>query len=204
MVFIITSPEDVINLSLARIGYKMRIGSIFDGSLASKKALDIYSQTRDEMLRLGEWDFAERNLAMTLLKQAPPYGYIPPIEWTPAYPSLPWLYEYAYPTDCLKVRSVRSRTLFPINYDPLPRVFMVENDNAFTPAQKVILCNVPDAILTYTGQITDPTTWEVDFVEALAAALGRRLAPSLIGLENAKMAAADEISALSVAETERG
>lgn len=200
----IQTPTDVVNLALVRIGFKGRIGNLYDGSMASKKALDLYSQTRDELLRQDDWDFAERNVAMTLLKQAPPGGYFPPTVWTPAYPSPPWFFEYAYPVDCIKVRSVKPVPLFVIDFDPQPRAFSVENDPALAPPAKVILCNIPSAILTYTGQITDPTSWEADFVEVLASALGRRLAPVLTGLDAAKMEAADESSSMIIADHEQG
>lgn len=204
MTNIITSPEDIINLSLARIGFPMRVGSIYDGSQVAKKSLDIYSQTRDELLRSGDYYFSQRNIAMTLLKQAPQYGYIPPIVWDSTYPPLPWFFEYVYPDDCIKIRSIRSRTIFPLNYDPVPRSFSIENDQSYTPTKKVILCNVPEAILTYTAQVTDPTTWESDFIEALAATLGLRLAPVLLGLQNAQMASSDSATTIAQAAIERG
>lgn len=188
----VSSPADLANLSLARIGFKGRVGSLLEGSAAAKLILNVYAQTRDAVLEASDWDFAERNISMALLKSAPPGGYVPPNGWTPAYPSPPWFFSYGYPADCLKVRSVQQAPVFVIDMDPQPSSFMVENDNSFTPAQKVILCNVPSAILTYTGQITDLSTWEADAIEAFAAALGRRIAPSLMGLDAAKMAAADE------------
>ncbi len=200
----VTSPADLVNVALRRIGYKLRIGNLYDGSEAAKIALDIYAQTRDEFLRQDDLDFAERNLTMTLLKQAPPGGYVPPLMWSTAYPSLPWLFEYVYPSDCLKVRAIRGQTVYVLDFDPQPVVFMVENDNSYSPPQKVILCNVPNAILTYTGQITDLTTWEADSVEAFAAILGRRLAPALVGLNAAKLAVDDEQSAMMIAEKEQG
>lgn len=204
MVASVQNPADLVNLSLARVGYKLPVGSLYDGSEAARLSLRIYAQTRDEFLRQDDLDFAERNVSMTLLKQAPLGGYIPPVVWSPAYPSLPFLYQYAYPSDCLKVRAIRGQAIFVMDFDPQPYVYMVENDNSYTPARRVILCNVPSAILTYTGQITDLTTWEADSVEAFAAILGRRLAPALVGLNNAKLAAADEQSAMAVAEKEQG
>ena len=200
----VTSPADVLNVTLRRIGYKGRVGTLYDGSLAAKRALDIYGQTRDELLRQNDWGFAERNLDMTLLKQAPKGGYIPPTVWTPAFPPLPWLYEYARPGDCLKIRSIKAVPLFLPNMDPQPIVFTEANDNALNPAQQVILCNVVNAVLTYTGQVTDPTSWEADFVEALSASLGRRLAPELVGMEAARLIASDEQVSQQVAERERG
>lgn len=199
-----TSPADVVNVALARIGYKLRVGSLYDGSLASSKALDIYAQTRDELLRQNDWQFAERNVALTLLKAAPPGGYVPPNGWTSAFPPLPWLFEYDYPTDCLKVRSLKPTSIFVPNFDPQPNVYGLANDNSYTPAAKVILCNVPSAILTYTGQVTDPATWEADFGEGVAAALGRRLSPVLSGLDVTKLAAADEQASINTAELEEG
>lgn len=188
----VSSPADLVNVSLQRIGYKGRIGNLYDGSLAAKDALDVYAQTRDEILRKGDWGFAERNIAMLLLKAAPAQGYAPPNVWTSAYPPLPWRFEYAYPSDCLDVRAIKGQSVLVMEFDPQPVTFTVANDSALNPPQRVILCNVPDALLTYTGQVTDPTTWEPDFVEAFAAALGRRLAPALVGMEASKLLIADE------------
>ncbi len=198
-----TSVEQVCNDALTRIGYPARIGNIYEGTRQARACLDIYGQTRDQFLRQDDFNFAERNLTMTLLKQAPPGGYIPPVVWTTAYPSLPWMYSYAYPSDCLKVRSIRGQALFVFDFDPGPVVYMVENDNSYTPAQKVINCNIPSAILTYTGQNTDLTTWEPDSVEAFIAQLAARLAPALRP-ELLRAAAEDEMQSFNVAEKEQG
>jgi len=177
----LSSPEDIINYGLAKIGHPQRIGSVYDGSDASKKALDVYAQTRDQMLRDGDWDFATRNVAMTLLKSAPSY-LAPGTPWSSTYPPIPWKYEYQYPDDCLKVRAIKLQPLFPTqaNYQPQSINFSITNDNGYTPAKKVILCNVPQpSLLIYTAQVTDPTVWEASFTEALATQIAERLAPSL-------------------------
>ena len=200
----VQSPADVVNLAARRIGYKLRVGSLYDGSALAMAALDIYAQTRDETLRGFDWGFAERNVAGTLLKQAPPGGYNPATGWSSAYPPLPYFFEYAYPGDCLKVRSVRPTPILIPNFDPRPNLVREYNDSSLNPPQKVILCNVPQAIIVYTGQVTDMTTWEADFVEALAAALGRRLAPGLLNAEAAKSAAQDEAASTALAESREG
>jgi hypothetical protein len=200
----VSSPEDVINLALVRIGYKTRVGSIWEGSMAAKKVLDIYAQTRDEMLRGFDWSFAERNVGMTLIKQAPVGGYFPPNMWSTAYPPVPWLFEVVYPADCLKVRAVKNVPIFVPDFDPQPYQFSVDNDNALTEPSKVILCNVYPGLVVYTGQITNPQDWEADFTEALAASLGRRLAPVLVGLQAAQLEGQDEQQADVVAENTRG
>lgn len=200
----IQTPTDLVNMSLRRIGYKLSVGSLYEGSEASAFALDIYAQTRDEFLRASDADFSEGNIALQLLKQAPDGGYVPPITWSDAYPPLPWVFEYAYPDDCLKVRSIRPQAIFVMEFDPHPITYSLSNDNSFTPAQKVLLCNTPSALLTYTRRVTDLTNWEPDSIEAFAAALGRRLVPSLLGLDALKAVVPDEQNAVSTAEKNQG
>lgn len=205
MVASLQSPADVVNAALTRIGYRLRVSNLFDGSDAAKKALDIYGQTRDELLRQNDWGFAERNVAMTLLKSAPVSGYVPPNGWAGATnPPIPWAFEYAYPDDCLKVRAVKPTPIFIPPYDPAPYVYSVANDNYYSPARKVLLCNVVDAMLVYTGQVTNPSTWEADFTEAISAALARRLAAGLGGAELVKLEMTDEAMTQGVAEREQG
>lgn len=201
---ILSSAEDVINLALVRAGSKARIGSIYEGSMIAKKALDIYSQSRDQLISGGQWEFAERLINATLLKTAPVGGYGPWQVWTPAFPAVPWLYSYSYPSDCLKLRSVRAAPLQIPNFDPQHNIYSTDNDNSYTPPVKVVLCNVPNAIFTYAAQVTDPTTWSPSFIEALAANLARRLSPVIGGLEAEKIEAQDEQVADNMAESEKG
>ena len=204
MVASVSTPTDLVNLSLVRVGYKKSIGSLYDGSEAAKIALRVYSQTRDELLRQNDFDFAERTATMTLLKQAPAGGYVPPMVWSNIYPPQGYLFEYAYPDDCLKVRAIKPQPIFLLEFDPQPVVYTTANDATFTPPQMVILCNVQNAIMTYTAQITDLTAWDTDTIEAFAGALGRRLAPALVGLNAAKLAVEDEQASFAVAEKEQG
>ena len=201
----IQSPVDLANNALTRMGYKLRVGSLYDGSVAAKRILDLYAQTRDELLRSFDWGFAERNITLTLLKQAPVGGYFPPVTWNPVTnPPAGYLFEYAYPSDCLKIRAVKQIPWSFPNVDPQPNVWSTANDNYYTTPQRVILCNVPNAVMVYTGQITDPATWDVGFTEAAAATLSRHLGPVLIGLEGAKAGAADEQQSTAVAQMEQG
>jgi len=205
----VNNPEDVINISLVRIGAKRVIGSILDGSKAAQAALRIYAQTRDDLLRTRDFGFARRDIDMTILKQAPAGGYIPGVSpWNPAQnPPPPWAFEYLYPSDCLRVRSVKPVPIFVQNFNPLPYVFAIDNDNSGDAPVKVILCNVaPTAILTYTGQVTNPAEMDADFIEVLVAALGRGLAPALTenGLDVAKLEAQVQAQADTEADTTQG
>ena len=198
----ISDPSGVINLALAKIGYPQRIGSLYDGTLAAKKALDVYAQERDTLLAEGEWDFCERTVSGTLLKQAPGSYIVTP--WTTAYPSLPWQFEYAYPADALKIRTVKRAPVILPNFDPRYNRFSVDNDAGFTPPQKVILCNVPGAIIVYAGQVTNPVQWTPGFLDAFSDRLGKALAPALRDLNAAKLAAAEEQGDTVEAASERG
>lgn len=201
----VSSPADLANVALARMGYKLRVANLYDGSMAASKILDIYAQTRDELLRSFDWGFAERNIAMELLKSAPVGGYVPPVTWDPTVnPPIGYRFEYAYPDDCIKVRAVKPSPLFWPNFDPQPNLFSIDNDSAFDPPRRVILCNVKDALLVYTGQITNPLDWDVSFTETFAAALARRLAPALGGAQLAEFEAKDEAVEMAQAEREQG
>ena len=176
----ITSPENIVNLALAELGWPLRVNDIRDGSFTAQVALDTYGQTRDSLIENGEWEFAERIVPATLLKQAPVGGYNPRNPWTSAYPSLPWKYEYAYPSDCIKVRSVRPQQLGSYNPDPKFNRFSLDNDNALVPIQRVILCDVPFALITYAGRVTNPTAWDASFTDALVEALCKAMGPKLV------------------------
>lgn len=201
----VNSPADLVNLALVRIGRKDYVANLWEGTDTSDAALNIYGQTRDAVLCEQDWDFAERNVALAVLKTAPAAGYFPPNVWNPATnPPVPWQFEYTYPDDCLKIRAIKSSPLMMPNFDPKPVLFSEENDTAFVPPRKVILCNVQAALMVYTGRVTDPLTWKPLFVEALVAALARRLAGVFGGGQMVQLEAQDEGSALAIASPERG
>lgn len=198
----ITDPAGMCNLALLKVGSPERVGSLYDGTMHAKKCLDCYSQERDALISDGEWDFCEGNVVGTLLKQAPPSYVSNP--WTPAYPALPWSFEYAYPDDALKIRTVKRPPVVIPNFDPRYNRFSVDNDSTFTPSQKVVLCNVPDAILVYARQVTDPLAWTPSFIDAFADRLGRALAKVIKDLNTAKFLAGEEQAETQQAVETRG
>lgn len=196
----LSSPEDIINDSLRRIGSKVRVGSLMDGSEASNLALDLYGQTRDTMLRDGDWMFAQREVAGQQLKVAPNYFDTP---WTAAAcPPIGWQVSYAYPGDCLKVRAVRPAPTVQPDMRPVSQLFAEVNDNGYSPPQRVVVANITGAVIVYSGRVVDPTTWSVDFTEALCAGLARRLAPALANLQTEQVEAQDEAVSTKLAAME--
>lgn len=206
MVVSLSSAGSVVNAALVRIGYKKQIGNLHDGSEAAQLAVQVYGQTRDTLMRTGNFDFPQREVTLTLLKSSPLSGYIPGFSpWDPATnPQIGYKFEYAYPTDCLKLNSVRPVPIFVPEFDPSPYPFKIANDNAYTPARRVVLCNLADAVGTYVGRIADPTIWPADFTEALIEALGERLAPALTTMDAAKAEAAESRAGKAEAMMERG
>lgn len=213
MASVVTSVADVVNLALVRMGYPNVIGSIYEGSKAANAALAVYGQTRDEVMRGFEFGFTERSEVLTLLKQAPDTGYVPPATWSNLYPPVPYQYEYAYPLDAIRIRTVKLAPLFLFNPDPQAQLWGLYSDPAPIvtmvdhvlvaggPAQKTIVCNLEAPICVYTARVTNPANWEPGFIEAFAAALARRLAPALGGPEAVKALAQDE--AVSEVRAER-
>ena len=197
----VTSPEDIVNMAIGKLGYPRRIGNLFEGSPASKLALDLYSQSRDEALRMKDWGFAKRTVTLTQLKSAPTGGY-GTTPWSSTYPILPWQFEYSYPSDCIRVLYVQSTPAALPNLDPLPLHFDVGNDNAYSPPQRVILANAPNLVLTYTAQITDMTTWDTLFVNVLVDKLAKAFTVALANMQHIetilKQNDADADSALQV------
>lgn len=204
MVASVQNPADLVNIALARIGSKHSVGDLYDGSMESNILLNVYAQTRDELLRMHDWGFAERDATLVLLKQQPLNAYIPPVYWSNIYPPIPWEFQYDYPADCLKIRSIKPVPMFIPDFDPQPYIFKIANDRTYTPTKKVILCHVENAVMVYTAQVTDPLVWEASFVEAFAASLARRIAPALIGLDAAKAEGQDEGVETAIAIIKQG
>jgi hypothetical protein len=201
----IKTPVDAVNAALVRIGHTFRVGSLYDGSAAAKAALDIYGQTRDDLLREMRPGFASRQISLTLQKTAPVGGYVPPVIWNPQdYPQQPWIFQYMFPDDALLIGSVRPSAIMVPVFLPTAKLFSVSNDNTFDLPQKVILCNVSGAIATYVGRVTDPSVWEASFAEALIASLARRLTVALADPRLLQAEASDENTEDAAAMTTQG
>lgn len=200
----VKNPADAANVALARIGWKGGdLGNLYEGSAAANVVLDVFGQVRDALLRSSDWDFAQRSDNLVLQKSAPAGGYVPGFTpWNPAaYPPPGWLFQYGYPLDCIKVRSIRPVPIFVLNFDPGPNPFSIINNSA---AQEAIVCNVANASITYTARVTDPTQWAPDFTDAFIDSLAESIAPGLANLDTAKAAAAEESNAATMAEMEQG
>lgn len=201
--------EQLVNQGLMAAGLTRRVANIFDGSEEAKVALEEYGQARDELLDLKDWSFSRQVAALTLLKGPPPNGgYSPSQPWSNLYPYPGFLYEYAYPSDCLDLRAIMPYPGPMPDLDPVPQLWRVDNDLlpsivdgvATGPAQKVIYANATDAIAVYRARVVNPSQFDTGFVSALVASLGKKFAVAFG--ENINVEQARQANAIGTAQTE--
>lgn len=163
--------ENLINQALIFLGVPRMMGSIRNGSKEANIALEIYAPTIEEIFRGAHWNALRRQDLLTLLQdasgtttqaQTDAGGPVTVGTGTPGMGN--WLYEYAWPIDCLKARYV------PANYgvlSPVPSNNIVPLNGQLpptgVPANYANTRTVPapfmvsqDLIANYTGT---PTSW---------------------------------------------
>lgn len=185
--------EAVCNQAFDLIGYKRHIGSIWEGSLQARIALNHWAQTRDFFLHTLKPLWARKDQILVLVKSAPNIvngtaNYTGP--WNDTFPELPWLYEYRYPDDCVIPLQIKNTPLFLPEWRPRFESFRFNFDA--DEAAHTVLTNAPDAILTYIARILEPENWHEDFVEIIVEALAKKfqaeLAPTMPRQQNADAA----------------
>lgn len=138
-------------------------------------------------MRSANWDFCRKTISLTLLRVAVPVvSSVVPVYQNP--PPQPFLYEYAWPSDCLRARFLipycppapvgipltTAPNVAPLPYTPNTSVpFVVSTDfDANNNPIKVILCNLPLAQLCYTADLSPvPDLWDSLFLAAETAVL---------------------------------
>ena len=189
----------ILNAALVRCAYPTMIGNLYEGSRASRIGLNIYAQTRDALLSEFDWSFARQTVSLGApLKTAPAPGY-GGTGWDPATnPPMPWLYEYAYPDNCINIRAVMPTPVFlPVQ---MPRVNICAQGFDTLLGQKVVLTNLANAIAIITAQTTNPEEWQDnDFVEALIDRLVVAYAKAL-GVDAARLQLDERDAAASEAQ----
>jgi hypothetical protein len=190
-----TSPVDVANLALDQAGARFLITSLSPPLPAPNADLVArnYQPRIDALFRSAHWNCARRQVALTVLRAAAgtpenPDGTALPL------PPVPYLYEYAYPADCLLARYLLANppaggsssalpilaggtTLPPLAFPNPGYKFTVAIDS--DPAQpnnpaaqiKVILTDLQFAQLVYTGRIVNPDLWDPHFFTGAVSTL---------------------------------
>ncbi|MDB5405198.1 MAG: Phage protein [Rhodospirillales bacterium] len=197
---------DLVNQALSAIGTQSTIQSFTENSTEALHAGIHYATTRDDLLRSYRWGFAKGQIALSLLAAAAGTPENPQGTALPLAPQ-PWLYAYAYPTDCLDAqRIVPSQQLggttipiFPVSTSPAqmfsgPPVRFAKGqmkDSGGNPII-VILTNQAQALLDYTVATPNMALADTLFTSALVGRLAAKLVNPLSGDKGlAKIAAQD-------------
>ena len=185
-----TSPADICNMALDAMSAKVTINGINPpsppNSLAAQVASRNYQTQVDSVFRAANWSDGRYQDSLEMLGAAvgtpenPAGGALP-------VPPFPWLYMYAYPTDCLRMRFVMEPPEAPDSSVPvLTNVISNPSRPApmvgapFTPGLvkdtngnlvKVILTNVRQALGVYTIRVDNPDLWDVLLKNSIIAAL---------------------------------
>lgn len=154
----------VVNEALSQIATQDRITAIGDGSPAANAAAVVYNPTVQILLRELDPDFARFTDTLVAAPGTPPY---------------PWLYQFAYPANCLRLRQVR-----PVNYDvfdPQPIRANVAVATVSAVLTKVIFTNQIAALGVYTTSAVTEENWDSAFADAVVRRLANPLAMAVAG-----------------------
>lgn len=187
----------IANRALLSVGARSQVSSInpSDGSAEANAISVLYTPTFESLARTAQWNCLTRQITLTLLAAAPgtpenPGGVNLPV------PPTPWLYQYAYPSDCLDVRYIVPS--LPSNEGGVTPATTINNaagawipsggqipysvTTAYTSNNSpylVILCNQDQAQAVYTVNQPNPAAWDSLFQAAMVASLGAFLVPAL-------------------------
>lgn len=178
-----TTEVQICNLALSHLGDAATVASIAppEGSAQAEHCALFYPIARDALLEMHQWGFCTRRTALAPLTND----------------ANTWDYCYAAPTDMLNAIAVLDSAATDDNSVGIPasNAWYGEANPAlsggvYTPKEfvvetladgtEVIRTNQPDAVLRYTGRITDPGKFSPLFVKALAASLASMLAGPVI------------------------
>src|SRR6266566_4276081 len=99
-----TNATDVVNRALDAVGAK-EIPELYDGSDESRVAIRHFGPTVRELLRAAPWNFARKQKVLDLVKDRTNTD-----STLSTDVPVPWLYEYLYPQDCVKLRFIPQLT----------------------------------------------------------------------------------------------
>lgn len=188
----------ICNLALDSIGSRSEIASLDESSQSARTLSLHYQPSVEAVLQAAHWNFARKQVALTVLKAASGTPENP--TGTGDIPPIPWLYAYALPSDCVQARYLMpsfssapavglGAASVPFFQGPAIRFLLSSDVDSNGSPVTVILTNQPGALLVYTCRITNPLLFDGQFVMALSNYLGSKIAIRLTGDKNmAKMA----------------
>ena len=169
-----TSLVDVANAALGHVGTRSKIGSLTEDSPESNAIQTHLTVARQQSLRHYDWNFARLTATLAQVSLPIPSGQTV----APTSSVARWTYEYALPTDCIRLRRLNDQIvpLTPVDWYELG----ADKDNNGNPIN-VVFTNDPTAVAIYTMDVQDPTRWDVGFLNAMEFGLAHRICYELTG-----------------------
>lgn len=168
----------ICNTALSRLGIDQAIEDLNDSNARARACRLHYDQCRQQVLQDFPWNFARGVVALAELSTDPPPGFG---------------YSYRYPTDCLEARIVTDEAGYRLRnqwehdvrtwsdwglWSPGRVTFEVMADTA-VPGSRLIACDIPEAHLWYTVDVSITTQFTPLFASALAWRIAAELAGAL-------------------------
>ena len=151
----ILEPADLANRALDILGVPNTIGDLQEGTIEARAMLRNYVPAMQELLRGVHWNFARKQVQLSLLQDATGLQSNQFIgTGTPGMGN--WLYEYDYPIDCMQARYLPMNWLTP-SATPNPPLTTAGNafPNWYNPVTPAPFLISNDAIPGLVGGITD-------------------------------------------------
>ncbi len=185
---------NIINRALLAIGSQSQVSSLNEGSAQANAAATLFTPAFESLARSAPWNCLRNEATLTLLSaaQGTPEN---PDGTTLPLPPVPWLYQYAYPSDCLQMRFIvpslpapnSGVPIFSVNTNAatwlpnggqIPYAVAYATDSNNNPLN-VILTNQSQAIAVYTVNQPNPQIWDSLFQAAMVASLAAYFVPAL-------------------------
>lgn len=166
---------EIANMALGHIGVKRTIAALTDDEVDAQVLNSHYSSALETALAKVDWPFARRRVDLVARVGTAP---------------LPWAYQFEYPDQTVSVRAVRidDQAQQRPREDFIP--FVIED----TDTGQIILCDVEEPTLIYTGNLTDTTKYPPDFSFYLSWVLAARIARPLAGGDKQMEAQAEQMA----------
>lgn len=211
------------NRALLSVGARVQISSLnpSDGSAEANAVSVLWASTFESLARSARWNCLTKQVTLSLLAAAVgtpenPGGLNLPV------PPTPWLYQYAYPSDCLDMRYIVPS--LPVSTGDITPATTINNSaGAWIPQSGqipyvvgtsstsnnipvlVILTNQDQAQAVYTVNQSNPAGWDSLFQQAMVASLAAYLVPALsLSLNLMQLSIQTAEKAITIARTADG
>ncbi len=192
------SITELCNLAMQDIGKRSTISDLNENSNEARACKIAVDEVRQKLIAAAPWSFCKTAARLAVLKAAPGTPENASAiqgNWDSSMPQPGWLYAYAMPSDCLKLRylltdpavSGDAPPLFPYGGSvtgPImnPVTFSLGIDRNEDDEQiRIVSTNARGAIAIYSADVPDPDLWDSDFREAYVASLAVKLSFTLTG-----------------------